>query len=155
LKVGSDYPKVPCLKALGKKSCPYCLEKLPREFVTIPILDYRGSWDKDSKRFEGGLDKKDNWVLAEPVPKLWVLSAIQFDNILQVQSRKKKKMDDMLIEVSRVGKDKATTYNYSINSFDEIELVTLEDLPAEVVKQLPKPQEIFSIEIIYDNYAHS
>lgn len=150
LKVGKYYPKVRCHKDLGEKTCPYCKDGVRvTDSIAIPVLDYRGKWDSESKSFEGGYDKKNRWVEAEkPASRLWVLSQRQFDSIVELCSRKRKHLSEVMIEVSRTGSNKKTVYNYSLT--DEVEMF---EGPFKEDLKLYDPEEIFSEPVFIDDYV--
>ena len=133
-----NWATVPC-QLNTKKHCVMCADGIKQTWkAAFIVLDYRGSWDKDKKKF-----KYD-----EPVVKLWKVGATIAQQLKQQIDKRKKDLTDLVFEVTRSGEGKDATYNFE-PAFDErdrkmlpIEF-DLEDTPtAEDLCQPPTEDEI-------------
>ena len=78
--------------------------------AAFKILDYRGTWDSEKKRFKN--DK--------PVEKIWIVGSTIANSLKQVRDKDKKgrELNQMVLEVTRSGEGKESTYNFE-QAFDE------------------------------------
>jgi len=73
------------------------------------VLDYRGKWDKDKKKFVGG----------DPIEKLWVCSNTVALQIKSQIDKRGKALTELVFEITRSGAGaKDTSYNFA-PAFDE------------------------------------
>jgi hypothetical protein len=101
--------KVETCQLEAQKYCVMCQDGLHQVFQgAFKILDYRGSWDK--KRMEFKYD--------EPVEKLWMMNMTLLQQLHGITTKRGKALDDMVLEVTRTGKNKKTTYNFE-RAYDE------------------------------------
>lgn len=100
---------IPC--QLNKKdTCTLCHAGVKQTWkAAFKILDLRGKWDTEKKRFIGG----------DPQEKLWMVGTTVAQQIKQFIDRKSKDLTDMVIEVSRSGEGKDATYNFGIALDDD------------------------------------
>ena len=100
---------VPC-QLNTQDSCTLCQQGVKQTWkAAFKILDLRGKWDKDKKKFVGG----------EPNEKLWLVGTTVAQQIKQFIERKGKDLTEMVIEVSRSGEGKDSTYNFGIALDDD------------------------------------
>lgn len=96
------YPFEPC-QLSTQRHCVLCQEGEKKTWKAVfKILDYRGSWDKDKERF-----KHD-----EPVEKLWLVGSTLAEKLKTFLDKKGKDADEIVIEITRSGKGKTTSYNF-------------------------------------------
>ena len=101
---------VPCQLNTGKH-CVLCSDGVKQTWrAAFKILDYRGTWDSDKKRFKN--DK--------PVEKIWIVGSTIANSLKQVRDKDKKgrELNQMVLEVTRSGEGKDSTYNFE-QAFDE------------------------------------
>lgn len=99
---------VPCGLTTGKH-CVLCNEGVKQTWrAAFKVLDYRGTWDKDKKKFNH--DK--------PQEKLWIVGSTLAQQLKQIVDKKGKDLTEMVFEVSRSGSGKDSTYNFE-QAFDE------------------------------------
>lgn len=123
------YATVPC-QLSEKKHCLLCSSGSKQTWkAAFRVLDYRGSWDKNSKSFRH--DKQ--------VPKIWRVGATLAQQLRTFCEKQGRDLDDLVIEVSRSGKGTDTAYNLTRAidknervvkpiEFDDSELESCEDL---------------------------
>lgn len=124
-----NFKTVPC-QLSAQKHCLMCREGLKLGWKgAYKILDYRGTWDKEKKRF-----KHD-----KPVEKLWVVNMTQI-GLLQAQKEKRKKdLDELVLEISRTGKGKNdTSYNFELALDDQDNRIR----PIEFEEQYPSARKL-------------
>lgn len=105
---GGKFATVPC-QLNTKKHCALCNEGVKQTWkAAFKLLDYRGSWDKDKKRF-----KHDT-----PVEKIWIVGPTIANQIKQQMDKRKKELTELVFEVSRSGAGKESLYNFEM-AFDD------------------------------------
>lgn len=103
-----NWTVVPCGLNTGKH-CPLCNAGVKQTWkAAFKILDYRGSWDADKKRF-----KHD-----DPVEKLWKVGSTIAQQLKQIVDKKGKPLTDLVLEVTRSGEGKDSSYNFE-TAFDD------------------------------------
>lgn len=97
-----EWSVVPC--QLNKhKHCVLCNSGAKQTWrAAFIILDYRGSWDKEKKRFKN--DKA--------VPKLWKVGTTIAQQLKQQIDKRGKDLTELVFEVTRSGEGKDATYNF-------------------------------------------
>lgn len=90
------------------------------------VLDFRGNYDSKAKKY-----KEDG-----PVERIWLVSNTVANSLLALQNKKGKKLTQMVLDVTRTGNDKNTTYAFEISRDDNDELIPLDTLPKEVLPSL-------------------
>jgi len=128
---------VPC-QLNTSKHCVLCSEGSKLTWrAAFKILDYRGTWDKDKKRFKN--DKA--------VEKIWKVGATIAQQLKQLVDKKGKDLTEMVFEVTRSGSGKDSSYNFE-QAFDDDDrkmkpMSWEEDSPtAEELCQPPTEDEI-------------
>ena len=100
---------VPCQLNTGKH-CVMCADGLKQTWrAAFMILDYRGTWDSDKKRF-----KNDKQIV-----KIWKVGATIAQQIKQIIDKKGRNLTELVFEVSRSGSGKDSTYNFEIALDDD------------------------------------
>ena len=128
---------VPCGLNTGRH-CVLCSEGSKQTWrAAFKILDFRGTWDSDRKKF-----KHD-----EPQEKLWLVGTTIAQQLKQIVDKKGKDLTEMVFEVSRSGAGKDSSYNFE-QAFDDDDrklkpLEWDEETPtAEELCQPPTEEEI-------------
>lgn len=99
---------VPCQLNTGRH-CVLCSDGVKQTWrAAFKIIDYRGNWDKDKKRF-----KND-----EPIEKIWKVGSVIAQQLKQIVDKKGKDLTEMVFEVTRSGSGKDSSYNFE-QAFDE------------------------------------
>ena len=99
---------VPCQLNTGRH-CVLCSDGVKQTWrAAFKILDYRGSWDKDKKKFK--YDK--------PVEKIWKVGSTIAQQLKQIVDKKGKDLTEMVFEVTRSGSGKDSSYNFE-QAFDD------------------------------------
>lgn len=112
-----DWNFMQCQKS-SQRHCVMCNDGIRLSWrAAFKLLDYRGSWDKDKKKFK--YDK--------PVEKLWMIGQQLAEQLHQFLEKKKKEANKVVLEISRSGSGKATSYNLSIALDDD-------DVPMKAIK---------------------
>ena len=100
---------VPC-QLNTQDSCTLCQQGVKQTWkAAFKILDFRGKWDKDKKKFVGG----------DPNEKIWLVGTTVAQQIKQFIDRKGKALTEMVVEVSRSGEGKDSTYNFGVALDDD------------------------------------
>ena len=103
-----NWTLVPCQLNTGKH-CVLCSEGIKQTWrAAFKVLDYRGSWDKDKKKFR----------YDAPVEKIWKVGATVAQQLKQIVDKKGKDLTEMVFEVTRSGSGKDSSYNFE-QAFDE------------------------------------
>lgn len=93
-----------------KRSCIMCREHLKTTWrAAFKVLDYRGTWDEKKGKF-----KNDTTV-----EKLWVVGEKLAEQLKSFSDKKGKELTEMVMEVTRSGSGKTTTYNLQLALDDE------------------------------------
>lgn len=99
---------VPCQLNTGRH-CVLCSDGVKQTWrAAFKIIDYRGNWDKDKKKF-----KND-----EPIEKIWKVGSVIAQQLKQIVDKKHKDLTEMVFEVTRSGSGKDSSYNFE-QAFDE------------------------------------
>lgn len=99
---------VPCQLNTGRH-CVLCSDGVKQTWrAAFKIIDYRGNWDKDKKKF-----KND-----EPIEKIWKVGSVIAQQLKQIVDKKGKDLTEMVFEVTRSGSGKDSSYNFE-QAFDE------------------------------------
>lgn len=98
-----DFKFEPC-QLDRQKYCLMCRDGIKQTWkAAFKILDYRGTWDKDKKKFK--------WD--KPIEKIWVVNMTILGALTNQRDKRKKELTEMVLEVSRTGKGKKdTSYNF-------------------------------------------
>lgn len=85
---------VPC-QLMNKRRCTLCSDGVKKTWkAAFKILDYRGNWDKDSKKF----------LNDEKIEKLWVVGTILATKLQQISVKRGKDLTELVFEVTYNGK---------------------------------------------------
>lgn len=96
-----NFSTVPCGLNTGK-SCSLCKDGIKTTWrAAFKVLDFRGSWNRDKKRFNND----------DPVVRIWTVGSTVAQQLKQYCDKKKSDLSELVIEVSRSGGGKDTTYN--------------------------------------------
>lgn len=99
---------VPCQLNTGRH-CVLCSDGVKQTWrAAFKIIDYRGNWDKDKRKF-----KND-----EPIEKIWKVGSVIAQQLKQIVDKKGKDLTEMVFEVTRSGSGKDSSYNFE-QAFDE------------------------------------
>lgn len=132
-------------KSFGKRHCPMFESGLKETWrAGFKLLDQRGKWNKDTKRGEN-VDEDGNIDMeGEPVEVYWLCSQQVSSQLFTLAEKRKKKLSELVVEVTRVGGGTDTIYQIGIARDDEDEpyeplLDWEEKLPSleEALKPLP------------------
>ena len=103
-----NWQTVPCQLNTGRH-CVLCSDGVKQTWrAAFKILDYRGTWDKDKKRFKN--DK--------PIEKIWKVGSVIAQQLKQIVDKKGKELTEMVFEVTRSGSGKDSSYNFE-QAFDD------------------------------------
>ena len=103
-----NWSVVPCQLNTGRH-CVLCSEGVKQTWrATFKIIDYRGSWDSEKKRFKN--DK--------PIEKIWKVGATIAQQLKHIVDKKGKALTEMVFEVTRSGSGKDSSYNFE-QAFDD------------------------------------
>ena len=99
---------VPCQLNTGRH-CVLCSAGVKQTWrAAFKVLDYRGSWDKDKKKF----------TYDKPVEKIWKVGATIANQLKQIVDKRGKELSEMVFEVTRSGSGKDSSYNFE-QAFDD------------------------------------
>lgn len=99
---------VPC-QLNNSRHCALCSDGVKQTWrAAFKLLDYRGTWDKDKKRF-----KYDR-----PIEKIWKVGSTVAQQLKQITDKKGKELTEMVFEVTRSGSGKDSSYNFE-QAFDD------------------------------------
>lgn len=99
---------VPC-QLNNSRHCVLCNEGVKQTWrAAFKIIDYRGSWDKDKKKF----------LYDKPVEKIWKVGSTIAQQLKQIVDKKGKELTEMVFEVTRSGSGKDSSYNFE-QAFDD------------------------------------
>ncbi len=119
---------VPCQLNTGRH-CVLCSDGVKQTWrAAFKILDYRGNWDKDKKKFKN--DK--------PIEKIWKVGSVIAQQLKQIVDKKGKDLTEMVFEVTRSGSGKDSSYNFE-QAFDERDRRMK---PIEWEEQTPSAEEL-------------
>lgn len=103
-----NWSVVPCQLNTGRH-CVLCSEGVKQTWrAAFKIIDYRGSWDSEKKRFKN--DK--------PIEKIWKVGATIAQQLKHIVDKKGKALTEMVFEVTRSGSGKDSSYNFE-QAFDD------------------------------------
>lgn len=103
-----NWSVVPCQLNTGRH-CVLCSEGVKQTWrAAFKIIDYRGSWDSDKKKFK--YDK--------PIEKIWKVGATIAQQLKHIVDKKGKNLTEMVFEVTRSGSGKDSSYNFE-QAFDD------------------------------------
>lgn len=104
-----NFRTIPC-QLNSQKHCLVCRDGIKQGFKSaFLVLDYRGNWDKEKKRF-----KND-----EPIEKLWVMNMTQIGVLQARLSKSKKSLTELVLEVERTGSGKNDTAYTFVEARDD------------------------------------
>lgn len=99
---------VPCQLNTGRH-CVLCSEGVKQTWrAAFKVIDYRGSWDKDKKKF----------TYDKPIEKIWKVGSTIAQQLKQIVDKRGKELTEMVFEVSRSGSGKDSSYNFE-QAFDD------------------------------------
>lgn len=99
---------VPC-QLNNSRHCVLCNEGVKQTWrAAFKIIDYRGSWDKDKKKF----------TYDKPIEKIWKVGSTIAQQLKQIVDKKGKELTEMVFEVTRSGSGKDSSYNFE-QAFDD------------------------------------
>lgn len=103
-----NWSVVPCQLNTGRH-CVLCSEGVKQTWrAAFKIIDYRGSWDSEKKKFKN--DK--------PIEKIWKVGATIAQQLKHIVDKKGKALTEMVFEVTRSGSGKDSSYNFE-QAFDD------------------------------------
>lgn len=103
-----NWTVVPCQLNTGRH-CVLCSDGVKQTWkAAFKILDYRGTWDKDKKKF----------TYDKPMEKIWKVGSTIAQQLKQIVDKKGKELTEMVFEVSRSGSGKDSSYNFE-QAFDD------------------------------------
>lgn len=103
-----NWSVVPCQLNTGRH-CVLCSEGVKQTWrAAFKIIDYRGSWDKDKKKF----------TYDKPVEKIWKVGSTIAQQLKQIVDKRGKELTEMVFEVTRSGSGKDSSYNFE-QAFDD------------------------------------
>jgi len=109
VKKNGKFTTIPCGLDV-RKHCALCSSGVRQVWkAAFKVLDYRGSWDADKKKF----------TYDEPVEKMWIMGATLATQIKQIIDKKGRALTSMVFDVSRSGSGKNSTYNFEIALGDD------------------------------------
>ena len=98
---GGKWMFTPC-QLSTQRHCLVCRDGIKKTWrAAFKILDYRGTWDKDRKKF-----KHD-----EKIEKVWYVGSGLTEQIQALADKRGKPLSEIVVEVTRSGKGKSSTYN--------------------------------------------
>ena len=140
-----NWKVVPCQLNTGKH-CVMCSSGMKQVWrAAFMVLDFRGTWNKEKSKFNH--DK--------PMLKIWKVNATIAQQLKQIIDKKGKNLTEMVLEVSRSGGGKSTSYNFEMAFDDEDRRIKpvsyTEDYPsAEELCQPPTTDEIDALGYVSD-----
>lgn len=141
VRIKDKWNVLPC-QLIKQRHCVMCREGIKTTTqVCFKILDYRGTWDKDKKRFKN--DK--------PVEKLWMVGMQVAEQIKNFSDRKKKPLSQLVIELTRSGSGKSVAYNFSQAEDDDGERM----LPKKVKEEYGDIEQVILGITPNDKYLES
>lgn len=109
VKVRGKWTHEPC-QLTHYKTCQFCDDQVPASWrAAIKVLDYRGNWDKDAKEHKWDAEIVKAWQLSHTV-------ALQLKEFID---RRNKPLSKMVLEVTRSGSGKKTSYNIALALDDD------------------------------------
>lgn len=103
-----NWATIPCQLNTGRH-CVLCSDGVKQTWrAAFKILDYRGSWDSDKKKF----------TYDKPVEKIWKVGSTIAQQLKQIVDKKGKDLTEMVFEVTRSGSGKDSSYNFE-QAFDD------------------------------------
>lgn len=103
-----NWNTVPCQLATHKH-CTLCSDGVKLTWrAAFKIIDLRGNWDKDKKRFKN--DK--------PIEKVWKVGSTVAQAIKNQMDKRGKPLTELVLEVTRTGSSTDTSYNFEV-AFDD------------------------------------
>jgi hypothetical protein len=107
--IDGSWKTIPC-QLTTQKHCLMCRDNAKKSWKAyFKILDYRGNWDKDKKKF-----KND-----EQIEKFWGVGSGVADILDSLRLRRKKDLTELVLEVTKTGSGKTTTYSISVAEDDD------------------------------------
>lgn len=114
---------------LEQRHCVMCRAGLKKTWkAAFKVLDYRGTWDKDKKKFKN--DKQ--------VEKLWPVGSTLAEQLKAIVDKRGRALSSMVLEVSCSGSGKAKTYNFE-TAFDKDDKKLI---PIEWEEEYPSLEEL-------------
>ncbi len=102
--IDGKWSTIPC-QLLTQKHCLMCRDNAKKSWkAAFKVLDYRGNWDKDKKKF-----KED-----EKIEKYWLVGSAVAEILDALRNRRKKELTEMVFEVTKTGSGKTTSYSISV-----------------------------------------
>jgi hypothetical protein len=103
---------VPC-QLSTQRHCLMCREDIKQVAqFGFRVMDYRGNYGKKGFTYD------------EPVEKFWIVGTGIGDQLQQFSERKKKDLTEMVVQVTKSGTKKSTSYNFEYAEDDEGERLT-------------------------------
>ncbi len=120
----------PCQLSV-QRHCLMCADGIYKiTKAAFKLLDYRGNWDKDKKKF-----KND-----EPLERYAVLSIGDAEKVKVIMDKKKTNLTDLVLEVNKTGSGKKTANNFSLAFDDDDKRI----YPIEFKSEYPPIEEIMA-----------
>lgn len=119
---------VPC-GLNNSKHCVLCSDGVKQVWrAAFKLLDYRGSWDSEKKKFRH--DK--------PVEKIWKVGTTVANQLKQLTDKKGKDLTELVFEVTKSGSGKDSSYNFEVAFDDDDRRIK----PMEWEEQTPTAEEL-------------
>ena len=123
-----NWTTIPC-QLDTSRHCVLCSEGSKQIWrAAFKLLDYRGSWDSEKKKF-----KHD-----KPVEKIWRVGTTIAQQLKQITDKKGKELTELVLEVTRTGEGKDATYNFEMAFDDDDRRMR----PKDWEEMLPSAEEI-------------
>ena len=128
---GKQYIFVPC-QLTTQRHCLMCEESVTPSWKAIfKVADYRGTWDKDKRRFRH--DKI--------VEKVWLIPSALTEQLRTYVEKKRKNLSEVVLEITRTGSGTKSTYNIDLAWDDDTDRPMK---PAKLKSELPELEEIYA-----------
>lgn len=123
-----NWSLVPC-QLNTQRHCVLCSDGIKQTWMAaFKVLDYRGSWDSDKKKF----------TYDKPVEKIWKVGSTIAQQLKQIVDKKGKDLTEMVFEVTRSGSGKDSSYNFETAFDDEDRRMK----PVEWEEKFPSAEEL-------------
>lgn len=114
---------------MEQRHCLMCRTGIKKTWkAAFKVLDYRGTWDTDKKKFKH--DKQ--------VEKLWLVGSTIAEQLKAITDKRGKPLTEMVLEISRSGSGKSVSYNFE-PAFDKDDKKLI---PVEWEEEYPELEEL-------------
>lgn len=128
-------------KSYGARHCPMVESGLKLMWrAAFKVMDYRGEWDSKANDFKNEPDPDT------AVEKYWLVSNTVANQLKAFAEKSRKALTDLVLEVTRTGADKKTSYNFTRAVDGNDQIMTPwdydEELPPLEVAMKPLPDNV-------------